>query len=85
LSSWSEAKDLLLSLSLPLLVLIHSPTNDRHLDRSNGQLYRPLRSGETPVFRLCLCFLVVILREAEDLLLFFAVAVAFLAACYPSF
>ncbi len=25
----------------------------RHLDRSGGQLHRPPRSGETPVFRLC--------------------------------
>src|SRR5260370_7300178 len=27
----------------------------RHLDRSNGQPYRPLRSGEIPVFRTCRC------------------------------
>jgi hypothetical protein len=26
-------------------------SNPRHLDRSGGQLYRPSRSGETPVFR----------------------------------
>src|SRR5271170_1184149 len=27
----------------------------RHLDRSNGQSHRPLRSGETPAFRFCPC------------------------------
>jgi hypothetical protein len=26
----------------------------RHLDRSDGQLHRPSRSGEIPVFRGCL-------------------------------
>jgi hypothetical protein len=53
-----------------------SNPNPRHLDRSNGQSHRPLRSGETPVFRFALAvactfpvFLVLILREAEDLLL----------------
>jgi 4-hydroxybenzoate polyprenyltransferase len=31
------------------------PQRNRHLDRSNGQFHRPLRSGETPAFRLCFC------------------------------
>jgi hypothetical protein len=83
---------LLLPSSLPVS---NKPTKARHLYRSSGQLYRPLRSGETPHFavvvgcisRLCCCLyfavafacscrriLVVILREAEDLLLLLAVA-----------
>ena len=31
------------------------PPRKRHLDRSNGQFHRPLRSGETPAFCRCFC------------------------------
>jgi hypothetical protein len=36
-------------LPLPVPAQPATPKN-RHLDRSNGQPYRPLRSGETPAF-----------------------------------
>jgi len=43
-------------LLLPLPVLPPPRTkNARHLDRSHSQSHREWRSGETPVFHLCLC------------------------------
>src|SRR5216683_5355451 len=55
--SWrSPIFPLPLRLRLPLPLPVLSPNqNKRHLDRSNKQSYRPLRSGEIPVFRLCSC------------------------------
>jgi hypothetical protein len=37
------------------VLLFHPLQRNRHLDRSNGQSHRPLRSGETAAFRLCTC------------------------------
>jgi hypothetical protein len=46
---------LVLLLQLPVLPNLNPPKNSRHLDRSDGQHYRPSRSGETPAFRFCCC------------------------------
>src|SRR5260370_9606452 len=46
------------------------PQKQRHLDRSNGQSHRPLRSGEIPAFRSCRCYCFVLcLSSRRDLLL----------------
>jgi hypothetical protein len=62
----SSRRDLL----LPLQLLISSLPKKRHLDRSCSRSYREQRSGETPAFRLWLCFcLSFCLSSRRDLLL----------------
>ena len=41
--------------SIPVTLNLHLATEKHHLDRSNKQSHRLLRSGETPAFCLCSC------------------------------